>query len=45
MGWTTMQTNEFVEGLIERKLVHPESIVRGGGRYRPAWIWTKGEKT
>jgi|HubBroStandDraft_4_1064222.scaffolds.fasta_scaffold101593_5 hypothetical protein len=43
MGWTTLRTNEFVDGLIHRKLVHPESIVRGGGRYRPAWIWKKGE--
>jgi hypothetical protein len=42
MNWRTPHTHEFVNGLIERKLIECVQIVRDGAPYDVKARWEKG---
>ena len=39
MGWTAVQTKEFVQNLVNRNLIRPDTSGRLGVSYRPRWHW------
>ena len=44
MGWATSESRKFIDGLVQRGLVHNVPIVRDGFAYDPRWQWKEGTR-
>ena len=42
MGWATKESLKFVNDLVDRKLVRPDSLGREGQKYGSKWQWKEG---
>lgn len=44
MGWGTVETRHFVDGLVRRGLIHYVPVVRDGPKYDPKSYWKEGAR-